>query len=147
MGREDEPDRLVADMRPELQEGEFVFCTVSAEVSGHLGVEPIGWFREDQGITLVVGRGAADRAGLEYDLVFQMITLRVHSPLDAVGFLALVTGTLASAGVSVNTISAYYHDHLFVPTDDARKAMDLLNDLSREAGRRLRQAHNRGASR
>ena len=145
MGREGELERLVADMHPELQEGEFVFCTVSAGESGHPGVEPIGWFREDEGITLIAERGAADRAGLGYEFVFQMITLRVHSPLDAVGFLALVTGTLASAGVSVNTISAHHHDHLFVPTGDARKAMTLLNDLSREAGSRPSRAPDREA--
>jgi hypothetical protein len=36
---------------------------------------------------------------------------------------------LASAGISVNPISAYYHDHLFVPSERAEKVMKLLDEL------------------
>jgi hypothetical protein len=59
-----------------------------------------------------------------------MITLTVQSSLEAVGFLAAITTKLATHGISVNAISAYYHDHLFVPADKAEIAMRLLQEFS-----------------
>jgi hypothetical protein len=133
MAGETELEKLLATMKPELQEGEFVFCTVSPESLGRLHIEPIGWFREAEGITLVVERNTADSMGLKYEFVSRMITLTVHSSLEAVGFLAVITNKLASSGISVNPISAYYHDHLFVPSEKAGMVMRLLNELMSDA--------------
>jgi hypothetical protein len=60
-----------------------------------------------------------------------MITLTVHSSLEAVGFLA--AGRLAEAGISVNAVSAYYHDHLFVAEHRADEALRLLQSMSKQA--------------
>jgi hypothetical protein len=54
-----------------------------------------------------------------------------HSSLLAVGFLAAVTAALASEGISVNPVSAFHHDHLFVPWERRRDAMRILRALSR----------------
>ena len=62
-----------------------------------------------------------------------MITLNVHSALDAVGFLARVTTRLASLGMGVNPVAGYFHDHLFVPVDRAEEAMTALHEMAREA--------------
>ena len=35
---------------------------------------------------------------------------------------------LAAAGISVNAVSAFHHDHLFVPEDRAEEALRLLQD-------------------
>ena len=43
-----------------------------------------------------------------------MITLTVRSALAAVGSLAAVTTRLADAGMSVNPVPGYDHDHLRV---------------------------------
>lgn len=61
-----------------------------------------------------------------------MITLTVHSSLEAVGFLAAVTGRLTEAGISVNAVSAFYHDHLFVPEHRAGEALHHLQNLSKQ---------------
>ena len=53
-------------------------------------------------------------------------TLSVHSSLEAVGFTAAVTRRLAEEGISANVIAAHYHDHIFVPTNDATLALKLL---------------------
>lgn len=58
-----------------------------------------------------------------------MITLSIHSSLDAVGFIAAVAGKLAQHGISVNPISAYYHDDLFVPSETADRAMKVLAEF------------------
>ena len=129
MTGERELSRLLAAMKPELRDGEFVFCSVSPEALEGLRIEPVGWFREKEGITLIVERNAADSAGLKYECVMRMITLTVHSGLEAVGFLAEITNRLAEAGISVNPVSAFYHDNLFVPSEKAPAALKLLVEL------------------
>ena len=44
-----------------------------------------------------------------------MITLDIHSSLEAVGFIARIANVLALHDMGVNPVSAFYHDHLFVP--------------------------------
>jgi hypothetical protein len=86
-------------------------------------------FREDEGLTLIVGRGMAEVAGLASAFPCRKITLNVHSSLDAIGFLAAIATRLAAAGISVNPVSAFHHDHLFVPTDRAKAALAILHDM------------------
>ncbi|RVA88555.1 ACT domain-containing protein, partial [Mesorhizobium sp. M7A.F.Ca.CA.004.02.1.1] len=62
----------------------------------------------------------------------RMVTLNIHSSLEAVGFLAAITTRLAAAGMGVNPVSAFYHDHLFVPADRAEEALELLVGLAAE---------------
>ena len=126
--------KLITTMRPELQESEFVFCTVSPQMYEELDVQPVGWFLEEEGVTLILGRDIAEGIGLAYTYASRMITLSVHSSLEAVGFLAVITKALAEAGVSVNPVSAYYHDHLFVPVDQAELALEKLETLTIEYG-------------
>jgi hypothetical protein len=123
---------LLANMQPVLLEGEFVFCSVSPKTFDQLRTHPIGWFREAEGITLIVERSVADDEGLDYEFVSRMITLNIHSSLEAVGFLAAITSKFAAAEISVNTISAFYHDHLFVPTDKSSVVMRLLDELKND---------------
>ncbi len=50
------------------------------------------------------------------------------------GFLAAILSALASADMGVNPVSAFFHDHLFVPADRAEDALMILERLTREAG-------------
>lgn len=121
--------RLLANMQSELIEGEYVFCSIPLQAYDRLRIQPIGRFREAKGITIVVERKFADDEDLDYTFISRMITLNVHSSLEAVGLITAITSKLTAAGISANTISAYYHDHLFVPTDRADVAMKLLDEL------------------
>jgi hypothetical protein len=125
--------KLLATMKPELQPGEYVFASVPIDDSIIVKDAVVGWFRESEGITLILERSAAIAAGVECTFPSRMITLTVHSSLEAVGFLALITERLAAAGISVNAISAYYHDHLFVPLQKADQAMQMLHTIMEEA--------------
>lgn len=84
-------------------------------------------------MTLIVEQTQAAKVGLESVYPCHRITLTVHSDLAAVGLLATVTQVLATAGISVNAISAYYHDHLFVPCDRADDAMACLQTLTTDS--------------
>jgi hypothetical protein len=123
---------LLRDMHPEMQPGIFVFCTLANDKKLPATVTPLLTFREAEGTTLVIPREEAERHGLPDQFASRLITLTVLSSLDAVGFLAAITTRLASAGISVNAVSAFYHDHLFVPEQRADEALRLLQDISRQ---------------
>jgi hypothetical protein len=73
-------------------------------------LRPVHIFREREGTALIVRREEAESAELPYQFASRLITLTVHSSLEAIGFLAAITGRLAEAGISVNAVSAFYHD-------------------------------------
>jgi hypothetical protein len=122
---------LLRSMQPELHDDEFVFCSLPADAPIPMAVEPLMTFQEDEGLTLIAERATAEAAGLSGAFACRMITLSVHSSLDAVGFLAAITARLAAAGISVNPVSAFHHDHLFVPADRADDALAILHDMAR----------------
>jgi len=134
MTGETDLDKLLTEMHPILGETPYVFCTVKPEDADRLTFAPLAVFRESEGVTLIATERQARDSHLPFDATWACITLTVHSSLTAVGFLAAVLARLARAGVSVNPVSAYYHDHLFVPWESRRHAMDALEDLSHTHG-------------
>lgn len=131
MTSERDLDALLKGMKPEMMNGTFVFCTLAPSASIPATISPLLTFREREGTTLVVLHEEAERAGLRHEFPSRLITLTVHSALDAVGFLAAITARLADAGISVNAVSAFHHDHLFVPAGKADEAMAVLHELSK----------------
>lgn len=115
-------------MQPVLMEGRYVFCSVSQAAYERLEIKPLGTFQEQEGITIIITEEQAKMTGLPYDSTWACITLRVHSSLSAVGFLAALAGQLAQAAISVNAVSAFYHDHLFVPWESRETAMKILEE-------------------
>lgn len=123
--------RLLAGMTPRLDDTVYVFAVLPA---GH--PEPAGVkmrFAEAEGTTLVLPREEADRAGLAFTFPCRRIVLTIHSSLEAVGFLAAILPPLAAAGIGVNPVSAFHHDHLFVPEARAAEAMAILEALAGSA--------------
>lgn len=123
---------LLRSMSPQLNDGEYVFCTIR---DGHLPkeCEVIGSFREQEGLTVILERRHAVKAGFSFDYVAAWITLNVHSALEAVGLTAAFATALGQAGISCNVIAGYYHDHLFVGQADADRAMNVLRELAANA--------------
>ncbi|MDI2140965.1 MULTISPECIES: ACT domain-containing protein [unclassified Pseudomonas] len=123
---------LLRSMSPQLNAGEYVFCTLR---DGQMpsGLEVVGSFREREGLTVILERSHAERAGFSFDYVAAWITLNVHSALEAVGLTAAFATALGKAGISCNVIAGYYHDHLFVGQADAEHAMQVLRDLAANA--------------
>jgi uncharacterized protein len=76
---------LLANLSPRRIAGEFVFVSVKSPPAD---LDVRATVREDEGVTLVLERSAADRAELHYEIVMTWITLRVASSL----------GPLASPG-------------------------------------------------
>ncbi len=126
-------NRLLATMRPRLLDETYVFATLPAGQAVPAGLDAVMTFKEGEGLTLILREAEASRLKLKGIFRSRMITLDVHSSLEAVGFLAAITDRLAAAGMGVNPVSAFYHDHLFIPADRAGDAMQILEELAREA--------------
>ncbi|NJL45052.1 MAG: ACT domain-containing protein [Leptolyngbyaceae cyanobacterium SM2_3_12] len=121
---------LLRTMTPVLQDHCYGFYSLSAERLAALEVTPLGLFQEPEGVTVIISESQVMQAQLPIVPTWRLITLSVHSDLQAVGFLAAVTTALAQEEISVNAISAYFHDHLFVPADQAEAALACLHNLS-----------------
>ena len=121
-------DVLIQNMSPLLRKPDYVFCTVeNAGLADFSEAQPLAAFAEDEGLSLVLTKKAAERLGLPFDGVYRCISLGVHSSLEAVGLTAAVSNILARHGIPANVIAAHYHDHIFVPAVNAERAFELLS--------------------
>lgn len=103
-------------------------CAIRAQpANAAIPADTIMLFREAEGMTVIVPvtENAADEP------LWAQITLRIHSSLEAVGMLAAITNALAARGIPCNAVSAYYHDHLFVPWARRDDAIHALRELSK----------------
>lgn len=129
MAAETNLQTLLKAMKPHLHEGEYVFCSCE-NTTGIDSSELIMTFREEEGTTIIIRKETAESLNLKYDFVAAWITLTVHSSLEAIGLTAAFSTALAKEGISCNVVAGYYHDHLFVNSKDAEKAMKTLNSIS-----------------
>lgn len=120
---------LLNTMKPKLNDGEFVFCTLKDLALVDLkGIVLL--FKEEEAMTIIVKKETADALNLGYSFIASWITLTVYSSLEAVGLTAAFSRALSEGGISCNVVAAFYHDHIFVDRKDAKKAMEILNRFS-----------------
>ena len=129
MSGEKKLQTLLKSMKPELNSGEYVFCKI--EALEKINIKDIEmFFREKEGITLILKREMANQLNLNYSFIASWISLTIHSSLEAVGLTAAFSKALADNGISCNVVAAFYHDHIFVDQKDAKKVMMILNTFS-----------------
>ncbi|MHA2021338.1 MAG: ACT domain-containing protein [Candidatus Thorarchaeota archaeon] len=121
---------LIRSMEPSLSDEEYVFVSMDESLIEELNIDPLLAFKEEEGVTLILDKTTADSHSLEYLSTWSLITLSIHSDLEAIGFIARVSSELAKEGISVNVVSAFYHDHLFVPYDEGHEALEILQALT-----------------
>jgi len=129
MSGETNLDVLIASMQADLVDGVFVFVTVHPDQVPQ-GVAPRMMFQEAEGTTLILLKSEADAQSLPYAFPCRMITLNIHSSLEAVGFMARIATELAKHDMGVNPVSGFYHDHLFVPHGREDDAMQVLREMA-----------------
>ncbi|GAA2831621.1 MULTISPECIES: ACT domain-containing protein [Kitasatospora] len=128
MAGERDLQTLLRNLRPVLNPGRYVYCTLPGKVP--TGLRPVVTVAEAEGVTVVVLQEEADSLGLRYEYVAAWITLEIHSALEAVGLTAAVATCLADQGLSCNVVAGFHHDHLFVNADNADRAVAALQSLS-----------------
>ena len=125
-------DKLLSTMSAKLVNGLYVFATISDGVVPD-GVHPRMLFQEAEGTTLILLKEEAEACNLAYEFPCRLITLNIHSSLEAVGFLARITTALAKNDMGVNPVSGFYHDHLFVPDGREQDALGVLSAFATQA--------------
>lgn len=134
-GGETSLSTLLSTLTTTLHPATFVFVTQSESAP----LPPLSdiqlMFRESEGITIITTQEDAVKQGVEYSFPSRMITLNVHSSLEAVGFMAVIATKLAEKGMGVNPVSGFYHDHLFVPIGREEEALETLAALAEEKRR------------
>ena len=129
MSGETDLDKLLSSLNTVLDDDVYVFVTLpTRDVPAGLILRMV--FEEAEGTTLILARDTAEAAQLPYSFPCRMITLNVHSALEAVGFIARVATELASRSMGVNPVSGFYHDHLFVPEGRENEALEVLAALA-----------------
>ena len=123
--------RLLAGLSPELAaRPRAIRSQPTDEV---IPADAIMLFREQEGTTIVVAVDDVSVADTQDKALWAQITLRIHSSLEAVGMLAAIASALAARDIPCNAVSAYYHDHLFVPwarRDDTLSALRAITGES-----------------
>ena len=125
-----ELNELLKSMSPEIQDGEYVFCTFTDINMEYRHLKPLATFKESEGLTLIIPLEIAVKEKLSFEGVFKQITLTVHSSLEAVGLTAAVANKLASYEISANVVAAFYHDHVFVQVAKVQQALSALKEFS-----------------
>ena len=121
-------DTLLETMQPQLADGKWVFRTSPNGFDSATLDTAILMFKESEGVTIISPATQADAALPTW----AMITLSIHSDLQAVGFLAAITTMLAAKDIPVNAVSAFFHDHIFVPYGRRDDALECLRCMMRE---------------
>lgn len=130
MAGETNLDALIRSLSAVLVDGLYVFVTVPNE-RAPLEIVPRMVFREAEGTTYILLQSEAEALGLAYEFPCRMITLNIHSSLEAVGFMARIATELAKHNMGVNPVSGFFHDHLFVPDGRQQDAMAVLEEMSK----------------
>lgn len=122
-------EKLIAHMEPVLNEGDYVFATVTdiTTVPREMTVCEV---KEKEGVTVIVAKKDADALGLSYEYIAAWITLNIHSSLEAVGLTAAFSTELGNNGISCNVVAGYHHDHIFVDIKDNEKTINVLRAMS-----------------
>lgn len=131
MSGEKNLDRLIGSLSATLVDGLYVFVTLPDHALPD-DLSPKMVFHEAEGTTLIILQSEAETHGFAYEFPCRMITLNIHSSLEAVGFIARIATELARYDMGVNPVSGFFHDHLFVPDGREQDALAILNRLANE---------------
>ena len=122
---------MLAGMTPTLHPQRFVF--VQSVGADWARLNPMGMFREAEGVSLILDLATATVEGFAIDAPMALITLNVYSALEGVGLTAAVASVLARGEIACNMVAALRHDHVIVPANQAQTALKILLDLQEKA--------------
>ena len=122
--------KILESIDPYLVDESFIFMTTDQSLSSISNtLNPIASFMENEGLSLVITQATADKNAITYDSVFSCISLGVHSSLESYGLISTISRELTQNNISTNVFSGYYHDHIFVQSEKADKALEIISKI------------------
>jgi hypothetical protein len=112
-------------LAPQLHDGTWAFTSIPPDTD-LAGLDVVATMREREGLTLVVPEAQARARGFPIALRCAWITMTASTSLDETGITAAFARVLADAGIPCNVIAGAHHDHVFVPVERAREALQCL---------------------
>jgi hypothetical protein len=119
-------------MQPVLLPETYAYVTVPGGRSIPANLTPLATFKEPEGWSLLLTEREAIASALPHAFWCRGISLQIQPSLFAVGLLAVIADRLAKAGISINIVSAYHRDYIFVPSIRAEEALGILRRLAAE---------------
>ena len=128
-GKRDLKD-ILENLHPLLVDESYVFMTSREPIDVLVNsLNPVATFTEIEGSTLVITKAIADENSVQYDTVFNCISLGVHSSLEASGLIATISGELFKNNIPANVFAGYFHDHIFIPIEKAKFAIEIISSI------------------
>ena len=122
--------KILESIDPYLVDESFIFMTTDQSLSSISNtLNPFASFMENEGLSLVITQATADKNAITYDSVFSCISLGVHSSLESYGLISIISRELTQNNISTNVFSGYYHDHIFVQSGKADKALEIISKI------------------
>ena len=122
--------KILESIDPYLVDESFIFMTTDQSLSSISNtLNPIASFKENEGLSIVITQATADKNAITYDSVFSCISLGVHSSLESYGLISIISRELTQNNISTNVFSGYYHDHIFVQSGKADKALEIISKI------------------
>lgn len=122
------PTTYLPSLDPVLEPGIYVYCSLPP---GTIDVPSavVASIREPEGLSVIVTEATAE--AMAWRVLMRVAWIRFGQVTDiaAVGLTVAVSAALGQAGIPCNMVAGAYHDHVFVPVDQAAEALELLKQL------------------
>ena len=124
---------ILQNLDPVMAPETYVYVGVSNQsLLKVLGFDPVAFFKEPEGITLILKKEDADNNFLNYQTEYCRIILNAPFAMRCVGLTAIVSSALAKAGISIIPILSAYKRSILVEKEDALTALEILNAMQKK---------------
>lgn len=122
-------DQTLATLTVE-EAGNYIYYTAQ-QIPDTL--HPFAVVNEEPAQTALITLEEANKNNISSRDVFTRIILHIEDSHTTPGLTAAISQNLASASITCNIVTGFYNAHVFVPRAQAKEAIHLLHELSRQA--------------
>lgn len=130
MSEESSLQKILQQLNPALTSKTYVFVALTNQsLLKVLGYDPVAFYKEAEGITLILRKEEADNNMLHYDKELCRIVFNAPHHFECTGFNAIISSALAKAGIGTTPIKTIYKRSILVDKEDAHTALEILQAL------------------